>query len=246
READRRSVTDLLIDEELLLQRAESLGVLKADPGIRKTIAQAAISEIVEEFLAQPLDQSLLERFFQRHRAVFEHPTRVAASALRFESWDAAERASVAAANGGVWAELAAMPEAEPVSHLPGSLLPVHVMRRYLGPGLTNVALSLKPGEISPPVESAGSAYLVRVSALVVPSVPEFSEITPDVRAEYLSRGREAALADKLAELWQAADIQLNPGVAEGLIVGQDDYPDRAHLAQGGARSNGYLWWAEQ
>ncbi|MGI9325313.1 MAG: hypothetical protein ACR2PZ_08855, partial [Pseudomonadales bacterium] len=42
READRRSVTDLLIDEELLLQRAESLGVLKADPGIRKTIAQAA------------------------------------------------------------------------------------------------------------------------------------------------------------------------------------------------------------
>ena len=40
-DAERRSLVQLLVDEELLLQRAESLGVLQADPGVRKAIVRA-------------------------------------------------------------------------------------------------------------------------------------------------------------------------------------------------------------
>ncbi|MEH6580882.1 MAG: peptidylprolyl isomerase [Halioglobus sp.] len=212
-----RTVIELLIDEELLLQRAESLGILETDPGVRKMIVQAAIGETVEAFLSQPIDQHVLQQFFQRHSAVFEHPLRVAVSALRFDSLAAAKHAIAILDDGSAWADLAALPEAQPVTHLPGSPLPAHVLRRYLGPGLASVALSLKPGQISQPVESAGGAYLLQVVSVTPPTVPDFDKIVLDVRAEYLSRGREDALANKLADLWQSADIQFSTPVVGNL-----------------------------
>jgi parvulin-like peptidyl-prolyl isomerase len=240
-DAERSAVIDLLIDEELLLQRAQSLGVLEADPGVRKAIVQAAISEIVEEFLSRPFDRQQLQHFFQQHSAVFEHPPRVAVAALRFNSMAAAQRAAAAIAQGSAWADVAAMPQAQSVSHLPGSPLPAHVLRRYLGPGLASVALTMKSGEISQPVESAGSVYLLQVNSVVASSVPGFDEIVPDVRAEYLSRGREDALASKLAQLWLAADIRFNPGVAAELVVSGKDHFEQIRIAGAGDRAAAYI-----
>lgn len=236
-ESQRRVVLDLLIDEELLLQRAETLGILDSAPGVRKAIVQAAINEIVEDFLSRPFDEQVLEQFYLRHSAVFEHPGRRAVAALRFDNRAAAQRAADAYAKGSAWANLAAMPEAQRIPHLPGSPLPAHVLRRYLGPGLASVALTLNPGEVSTPVESAGSAYLLQVVTVLAPSVPAFSEILPDVRAEYLSRGRETALADKLAQLWSSADIQFNPQVAEKITVGQAEHPQRISVADAAVRT---------
>jgi hypothetical protein len=212
-EAERLSVIDLLIDEELLLQRAESLGVVDADPGVRKAIVQATISNIVEEFLATPPKRQQLEQFYQQHRTVFERPARVAVAALRYDSLAAAQRAHASLAGGDGWADLKASGEAHTLPYLPDSPLPAHVLRRYLGPSPASVALSLKPGEVSHPVAGAGGAYLLRVTEAVSPSVPEFREIEAVVREEYLSRGREAALTNSLARLWRAADIQFNTRV---------------------------------
>ena len=209
-DADRLSLIDLLIDEELLLQRAERLGVVEADPSVRKAIVQAAISEIVDEFIASPPGRHQLEAFYRRHRAVFERPARLAVAALRFDSLAAAKHARASIASGDGWADLEAMPDARPLAYLPDSPLPKHVLRRYLGPGPASVAESLTPGEISNPVEGAGGAYLLRVTDAIHPSVPEYSDIEAVVREEYLSRGREAALTEKLAQLWSTADIQFN------------------------------------
>ena len=90
------------------------------------------------------------------------------------------------------------------------------MLRRYLGPGPTNVALSLAPGEISQPVEGAGGVYLLRVTEVIPAAVPSYEDVLPVVRQEYLSRGREVALTRKLAALWQSADVELNPRVAVG------------------------------
>jgi hypothetical protein len=235
-EFERGVVLDLLIDEELLLQRAETLGILDSAPGVRKAIVQAAINEIVEDFLSRPFDEQVLEQFYLRHSAVFEHPGRRAVTALRFDNRAAAQRAADAYAKGSAWADLAAMPEAQRIPHLPGSPLPAHVLRRYLGPGLASVALTLNPGEVSTPVESAGSVYLLQLVTVLAPSVPAFSEILPDVRAEYLSRGRETALADKLAQLWRSADIQFNSQVAEKLTVREAEYPEQVSVADANVR----------
>ena len=209
-EAERDLLVELLIDEELLLQRAERLGVLDADPGVRKAIVQAAIDEIVLEFLSRSPGQQELEVFYWRHRAMFERPARLSVTALRFDSLAAAQHARASVSAGDEWAQLEASPAANPLSYLPDSPLPTHVLRRYLGPGPASAAESLEPGQISQPVEGAGGAYLLRVTDAVYSSVPEFGDIEAVVREEYLSRGREAALTRKLAVLWSRADIQFN------------------------------------
>ena len=51
----------ILIDQELLLQRAEKLDLLSTDPGLRKAAVAAAIDQVVTDFLAQPeKDQKLV------------------------------------------------------------------------------------------------------------------------------------------------------------------------------------------
>lgn len=212
--AERRALLQFLVDEELLLQRAESLGVLQADPGVRKAIVRATINGVVEDFLAETLDQRQLEQFYQQHRAVFERPARLAVAALRFESAPLALQALATA--GGDWSKLMAQAGAKPVTQLPDSPLPAHMLRRYLGPGPANAAQFLAPGEISEPTPGAGGVYLLTVTAKLPSTVPDFEAIQPLVRREYLSRGRELALTRELASLWDSADVQLNPVVETG------------------------------
>ena len=60
----KNTIVKLLIDEELLLQRAELLGIASADPGIRKALARAVISQTVTEFLDRPIDEQQLQTFY--------------------------------------------------------------------------------------------------------------------------------------------------------------------------------------
>jgi hypothetical protein len=215
-EEELRLAINMLIDEELLLQRAETLGVLVADPGVRKAIVQSAIDRIVREFTARPIDPQQLKQFYRDHHAVFARPARVAVAALRFDGLAEALAARAVVSTDGSWAALAASPGAQPPLQLPGLPLPAHALRRYLGPGPTEVALALAPGEVSQPVDGAGGVYLLQVTEVIPASLPSYEEIVPVVRQEYLARGREAALTRQLAALWQSADVQFNPRVAAG------------------------------
>ena len=223
-DAQRDSITELLIDEELLLQRAESLGIVESDPGVRKAVAQATIKEIVDEFLALPIDQAVLAQFYSQHKAVFEQPSRVAVSALRFNSLATANTAYSNIKNGVSWNAVTASQTANVIRHLPSSPLSAQVLRRYLGPSLADIALTMNTAEISPPLKSAGNFYLLKVNLVTGTTVPELQEIESIVRNEYLSRGREQALADKLRLLWQASNIQFNSLVAADLSVSEQHY----------------------
>jgi hypothetical protein len=77
-------------------------------------------------------------------------------------------------------------------------------------------------------------------------TVPEFDEIGSIVREEYLSRGREAALSEKLAKLWQAADIRFNPRVMDNLAVTAGGYPYQVHVTETELTTGEYRWREEQ
>ena len=64
---ERKSVIELLIDEELLLQRAQSTGTFSADPAVRNAIVQAVIDKIVADFQSQPVSTQQLIRFYNEH-----------------------------------------------------------------------------------------------------------------------------------------------------------------------------------
>lgn len=222
-DADRRALLQLLVDEELLLQRAEALGVLRQDPGVRKAIVRSTIDGIVQDFLANAPDRARLEQFYRERSAAFERPARLAVAALQFES-AAVARQALASADGD-WQILASHIAARPVRYLPASPLPAHMLRRYLGPGPAELALSLEAGDISEPVPGAGGVYLLTVTEKVPAFTPGFDVVAPVVREEYLARGRELALTETLVRLWRDADIRLDAAVETAY---RGNYQERA------------------
>lgn len=217
--AQRQAISELLIDEELLLQRAESLGIHGTDPGVRKAIVQAVIDSVVENFLAEPVDSQRLKLFYQQHAAVFGRPVRVAVEVLRFTNLPDAERAHAALLSGAAFADVGRTANARTIPQLPSSPLPVYVLQRYLGSRLTDIALSLEQGEVSDPVKRSNGVYLLHTRAVTPSVVPDFNEIREEVEAEYRHRGRETALEKTLVNLWRSADIDFNQEVADGLSV---------------------------
>ena len=239
---ERKSVIELLIDEELMLQRAHSTGTFAADPTVRKAIVQAVIDKTVADFQSQPVSSQQLRRFYQQHQSVFERPARVAVQALRFETPGDAQQAYSALLAGARFDEVGQVPAASAIAHLPSSPLPMHMLRRYLGTSLTEVALTLQEGDVSEPVLRPDGVYLLRARSVQRAGVQMFDQVRDRVEAEYDFRGRESALERAVARLWTRADIEINDRVAGGYRVPEKYTPNLYSLvgssnkAAGGGR----------
>lgn len=195
----KNTIVKLLIDEELLLQRAELLGIASADPGIRKALARAVISQTVTEFLDRPIDEQQLQTFYLEHRALFAQPLRLELQAYKFERMEQAQRAFASA-------EI----PADQRSLLPASALPAHMLRRYLGNPLADIALTLTEGETTAPIQRPDGIYLLHLIAKQPEQISPLTEVRPQVEAEYRRRGRDMALQTRLVTLRQQAQITVD------------------------------------
>ena len=198
-EEQKNTIVKMLIDEELLLQRAELLGIASADPGIRKALARAVISQTVTEFLDRPIDEQQLQTFYLEYRALFAQPLRVELQAYKFERMEQAQQAFASA-------EILA----DQRSLLPSSALPAHMLRRYLGNPLANIALTLTEGETTAPIQRPDGIYLLHLIAKQPEQISALTEVRPQVEAEYRRRGRDMALQTRLVTLRQQAQITVD------------------------------------
>ena len=198
-EEQKNTIVKMLIDEELLLQRAELLGIASADPGIRKALARAVISQTVTEFLDRPIDEQQLQTFYLEYRALFAQPLRLELQAYKFERMEQAQQAFASAE----------IPAHQP-SLLPASALPAHMLRRYLGNPLADIALTLTEGETTAPLQRPDGIYLLHLIAKQPEQISPLTEVRPQVEAEYRRRGRDMALQTRLVTLRQQAQITVD------------------------------------
>jgi len=192
----KNTIITLLVDEELLLQRAELLGISGADSGVRKSLVRAVIKQAVANVLIQPIDAEQLEAFYRAHKALFVQPLRITLQAYRYTSLKEAQLALAAA-----------LPFQDRASLLPVSPMPLHMLRRYLGGTLTDSALALTAGQTSAPMIRPDGVYLLRMLAVQAEKILPLSEAQLQVEAEYRRRGRDTALDTMLRELRQQAQI---------------------------------------
>ena len=92
----KNTIVTLLMDEELLLQRAELLGIAGTDPGVRKALARAVINQAVANVLTQPISPEQLEAFYRAHQTLFIQPLRMTLQAYRYPSLKEAQLALAA------------------------------------------------------------------------------------------------------------------------------------------------------
>jgi parvulin-like peptidyl-prolyl isomerase len=217
-EEERARVLDRLIDEELLVQRGVEMGLVDSDRMVRRAIIMAVIDSIVADAIDPKPNESELRAFYESERALFVTPGRVHVQQIylaprgnRGKALHQAREAAAAIAKGMSF-------EAARVKYgygddvpVPDTPVPVHVLRRHLGPSLTRIVLDMTPGEISEPVESPAGYHLLHLVSFQPETVRSFESVRREVEAEYTRRRREEALGKALHRLRENASIVLSP-----------------------------------
>jgi parvulin-like peptidyl-prolyl isomerase len=198
-----------LIDDELILQRAEELGILQADPGIRKLLARSAINTVVRESQALLINEPQLLAFYNNHQAVFQKPQRITLQAAQFDDVEMANISRNAVLLGDSLKKTVSLVGGK-ILPIPVSPLPKHMLIRYLGISLTDLALGLSATQISQPIVQGDNIYLLQVIENQPATLMPFEQVRETVMTELVSRQRRDSLTTTLEELKQTASIQLN------------------------------------
>lgn len=206
-----------LIDDELILQRAEELGILQADPGIRKLLARSAIDTVVRESQALLIKEPELIAFYNDHQAVFQQPQRITLQAAQFDDLEMANISRNAVLLGDSLKKTVSLGGGK-ILPIPVSPLPKHMLIRYLGISLTDLALGLSATQISQPIVQGDNIYLLQVIENQPATLMPFEQIRETVMTELVSRQRRDSLTTTLEELKQTASIQLNLSLLGQLV----------------------------
>jgi hypothetical protein len=213
------SILQRLVDDELILQRAEDLGILQADPGIRKLLARSAIENITNDTKNLPVDKSALRAFYESHQAIFEESSRTTLKAFKFNTLEQASNARTHKLTGGQLDEVIGLIEGAQRVDIPLSPLPEHMLRRYLGVDLSSKIIGLAEGELSQPIRQKGDVYLVQILRVEPATMRDFELVRNEIATAIKSRFRDRVLTDELLRLKQAANIEVNTLMVDQLII---------------------------
>jgi len=183
--ADRRHILERLIDEELLVQHGVALGLVERDARLRSTLVSQVMLAATQSARAEP-DEAALRAFYTEQAGRFAPAARLHVRVWRL---------------GGDGARAPFEPA------VPDAPLPVAKLQTYLGPALTQRALSLRPGETvsAPPV-------VMELVGAQAGAPPPFEQVRAEVRQEFLRRADEAAVRALLADLRERTAIVVETG----------------------------------
>lgn len=166
----RRRALDRLIEEELLVQHALSLGLARRDPRIRPLLTDAVLASIAHdaEADAEEPSEEALQAFYRREQGRFRAVDLLKVRQLWFS--DTGETSSLKRAyeardrlwRGESWEALGELSD-DPGAPLPGGWLPPHKLRDYVGDAAARRAVAMAPGELSEPIRGPGGHRVLGV-----------------------------------------------------------------------------------
>ena len=204
-EADRQRALQTLINEELLVQQAEAIGLSHADRSVRKAIVDAMLQYVLTGLDAEPPTEAEL-------RALYEARPELGRGADRMRL-----RAAVVAGEGRAETERLKAGEAfervfpSPLP-VPGGWVRTDALDTWLPPRLVEVLASLSPGQIAAPVTVGGHAYVVWLIDREAGGRAPFEDMREALRVTWERERREAAVADYVERLRASAEVRIVPG----------------------------------
>lgn len=220
-DADRAHVLRRLIEEELLIQRGETIGLLDSAPTVRKAIVAAMIQSIIAESESEQAEPGDLRRYYDDNLGYFTPPGTLHVRQMLFrpraeETLEAvrerARRARLARSGGMGFAEVREQWADEEFLPIPDAALPANKLRQYLGPSLVEEIREMQPGEVSQPIESERSVRLLELVQAREGEPLDFDDAREQVEVAYRRDAADRALREYLEWLWSEADIQFSPG----------------------------------
>ena len=204
-----RATLDDMIDEELLIQRALELGILRRDSNVRLAIIQAMEKSILNEERGRSVSDAELEAFYRSNTALFAEPLR-----LQLEELVVADPARVAELSarleaGAAAERLAAGDDGLSVTRLPPVPLSLEALAGRFSAAILARLKTAREGDVLTFKSSRGT-HLIRVVAIQKARVPSFAELRVAVLNELQLQRQDVAYDEYLAWLRQRADIRKN------------------------------------
>lgn len=215
-DADRARVLKRMIEEELLIQRGEAIGLVESDPAVRKSISAAMIQFIVAESEAFAPDEEALRSFYQENARYFAPPGALHVRQLVFEARpgeapaqvrDRARAARAAIAEGLAFSDARERYGDTPRLAIPDAPLPPHKLAQYVGPTVVERVRTLQPLEVSELIESGVGVRIFQLLEASADEAPAFEAIRDRVEHAFRRDAADRALRDALERLWREADI---------------------------------------
>ena len=204
-ERDKNYVLERMIEEELLIIRANELGLFENNQIVRGSIIQQMIKLIISENYLESVEEETLRKFYEQNIGFFSSASRLRLQQIYFSnlSGDSKERSDEAfeyLKEGASYDEVSKMADQSALT-IPNSMMNLSKVREYIGPTLMNLARRLEPGEFSVPMEVAGGHKIIYLFDKELSEPEEFDSIQPKILKEYQRRRDDNSLREYLEDL---------------------------------------------
>ncbi len=202
---------DELIEEELMVQRGQELGLLQLNSSLRNFMIQAVNTSLISENLGKEVSDEELEAFYSDNKDFFSKAAMIHFSYMKFSDEQKALQASERLLQGEEFDQIK-KDHAEPeIIKAPQGLLHINTIRQYFGPELSETLANLETNTLSHPVlrvnSQAKNWFLLLVHQKKMAAPADFSEIKQAVLTEYQRQRNEQTIREYKNWLYKRADI---------------------------------------
>jgi len=191
-------IRERLIDEELLIQRAIELDLVRNDSLVKGNVIQTMFQYIINSSeLAEPSEAELRE-YFSKEKNYFSSGKRYKLKNYTFRNLSDAETARNSLNQGNLESFLKLV-EAENSIDLPNVFLTPQKIRDYLGPKVLEELPSLEKGRFSNIYEINQVPSIVICIDVLLDNNPKFEEIIEEIKNKFI-RDQEDSLVKEYIE----------------------------------------------
>ena len=191
-------IRERLIDEELLIQRAIELDLVRNDSLVKGNVIQTMFQHIINSNeLVEPSEAELRE-YFSKEKNYFSSGRRYKLKNYTFRNLNDAETA-INLLNQSDLESFLKLVETESAIDLPNVFLSTQKIRDYLGPKVLDELPSLEKGGFSNIFEINQVPSIVICIDILLDNNPKFEEIAEQIKNKFI-RDREDSLVKEYIE----------------------------------------------
>jgi len=196
-------VLQRLVEDELLVQRGLELSMAQSDSAVRNAIIDSLIASVTGEADAASPGDEELQQYLADNADRFSYTASLSVAAWQTNDDAVAQSFVTDLRNGG---NVTTSDAIDPVPDLPPGLMPVELLRDYLGPGIAAAAAEMPVGS-SAVFARRGRWLVVQVLEKKSAVVTELGTIRNRVLLDYRRNLADKTLQDYLDDLRRRADV---------------------------------------
>lgn len=198
-------VLQRLVEDELLVQRGLELGMAQSDSAVRNAIIDSLIASVTAEADAASPGDEELQQYLSDNADRFSYTASLSVAAWQTND-DAVAQSFVAKLRNG--SNVTTSDAIGPIPDLPPGLMPLELLRDYLGPGVAAAAADMPIGS-SAVFARRGRWLVVQVLEKKSAIVTDLGTIRNRVLLDYRRSLADRTLRDYLDELRRRADVDV-------------------------------------